>query len=180
MDVARRDTVKTIVINAYWESYVGLSKSVSTDNKNALYAVNDSARSIVTNDSSALQDSLGRLTNDLKNLKKQGKRIYIILSNPVDPAFDPRTMINRFNLKTGPDTIAQQDFVQRINPIIQRLREVARKSGAIIIDPVDFMCDGTICPTRMPDGRPAYKDSNHMRTLYAIEKGDFLNVVLEP
>jgi hypothetical protein len=44
----------------------------------------------------------------------------------------------------------------------RRLADVSRSTGAILIDPLDGLCDGDACPL-LADGRTLFKDEGHFR-----------------
>jgi hypothetical protein len=57
---------------------------------------------------------------------------------------------------------------KRIQPPIDlRLRELAARSGAAVLDPADWLCSASSCPTADADGRPLYKDESHLRASFA-------------
>ena len=102
----------------------------------------------------------------LARLTAAGKRVVLVLSSPRGAAFDPKAAIDRewLNLKIS----SPFKPVERIRPPIDaRLREIAARSGAAVLDPADWLCSASSCPTADADGRPLYKDESHLRASFA-------------
>ena len=56
---------------------------------------------------------------------------------------------------------------QVTGPIDERLRRVAERAGATIVDPTQWLCQDAACPAADADGRPLYKDDSHIRASVA-------------
>jgi hypothetical protein len=65
-----------------------------------------------------------------------------------------------------------------VAPLTSRLREIATRSGARILDPGTTLCTGGLCPAVGADGLPLYVDSNHLRNAAARERAAFLDETL--
>lgn len=50
--------------------------------------------------------------------------------------------------------------------LLNILQDVAKKSGAQFINPLNFMCPDGLCPLTDQDGEPIYKDAMHLRAKY--------------
>ena len=48
-----------------------------------------------------------------------------------------------------------------------RILEIARKTGASVIDPYESLCNTEDCPALSQDGTPIYKDYDHL-SFYAV------------
>ena len=119
----------------------------------------------------------------LSLLRRMGKRIYIILPNPTAPAFEPRRMLtNRLKPdETALNTngfISKPAFQSHVRPITAVLEHVAAMTGSTIIDPLDFFCEGSICRTNTADGKPKYRDADHLRSSYAKETATFIDEIM--
>jgi SGNH domain (fused to AT3 domains) len=72
-------------------------------------------------------------------------------------------------------------FEAFVAPLMNRLRAIAARSGARVLDPRSTLCAGLRCPAIAADGTPLYIDSNHLRAAYARERASFLDAtLLEP
>jgi len=58
------------------------------------------------------------------------------------------------------------------------LSEAAGSAGAVILDPVPWVCDGDTCAVVGPGGEPTHADRGHMRPWFVIERATFLDQVL--
>jgi peptidoglycan/LPS O-acetylase OafA/YrhL len=141
-----RSEVNVVVLASFWESYL---------ESPLLHAVDDSLKRPLGPGDARLNEAFAQLERDLSALHASGKKLYIILSNPTAPAFDPHSMLpGRLPGQHRPlpvREIAKSDFLRYSGPTAERLRRVAEGAGATVIDPVDFMRGTTTCPTVYPD-----------------------------
>jgi hypothetical protein len=56
-----------------------------------------------------------------------------------------------------------------------RLRGIAQRIGATLVDPVEVICSATECPALDAAGNPLYKDETHLRSSIARERFDALD-----
>lgn len=108
-------------------------------------------------------------------------RVYFLLDNPIGDAFEPKHLITYDRLGAW--------SVQRVSPRVPlpgdqqfvdaRLRELAVRSGATLIDPLPTLCPDGQCIRTTEDGTPVYKDSDHLRADYARERATYLDAVLK-
>jgi hypothetical protein len=61
-----------------------------------------------------------------------------------------------------------------------RLRLLAMKTGAVVIDPVEFLCGPSTCPTVSSDGIPLYADDDHFRSGFVEKYAKFLDTAFKP
>jgi hypothetical protein len=113
---------------------------------------------------------------------RDGKRVYIVLQIPMGRYFDPRLMIHRAILPpafTVTIPSPQKAEIERaIQPIVSKLLEIARDTGANVIDPMESLCDATTCPAATPAGEPMYWDKYHLRPSYVRENVHFLDATI--
>jgi hypothetical protein len=57
------------------------------------------------------------------------------------------------------------------------LAEVARSSGAVVINPMDYLCTPD-CDGVDSEGQPRYKDGFHLRASYVRRKAEFIDVTV--
>ena len=81
--------------------------------------------------------------------------------------------------RSRPDHVltALQQVVSRAANVTIRLRAVAARTGAIIIDPTDYFCSESKCPTVSSDGMPLYTDDQHLRASYARRAAVFIDSI---
>jgi hypothetical protein len=59
--------------------------------------------------------------------------------------------------------------------IDDRLKSIATRVGAQVIDPMNAFCTALLCPTTTDDGRPLFMDESHLRSSIVREKFDALD-----
>jgi hypothetical protein len=121
-------------------------------------------------------------------LVASGRRVYILLSNPTSPLFDPASMLPsqlRLSLHlpaeislVGARRVDAGAFESYAQPLMSQLRTIAAQTGAKAIDPRATLCDGLVCPATGADGLPLYLDSNHLRARYTREQASFVDEML--
>ncbi|HEY6451295.1 MAG TPA: acyltransferase family protein [Steroidobacteraceae bacterium] len=121
----------------------------------------------------------------LAHLRQLGKRVVVLSSSPRGYAFEPGRMVDRSRLipRVKPAQIVYRAaMVAFLSPIDSRIRAAAQKAGVEILDPDDWLCTATVCPTVDSDGRPLYQDGTHIRATTARDKATGLDqfVLLGP
>jgi hypothetical protein len=69
-------------------------------------------------------------------------------------------------------------FETFVAPLMSRLRDIATRAGAWVLDPRSTLCAGMMCPAVAGDGTPLFLDSNHLRASFARERASFLDETL--
>ena len=110
------------------------------------------------------------LLNASLSLTKSGKRVYFVLDNPFGEELTPKNLVKRsvidgVHIKITP--LPTSKALQRDEPTRTRILEIAKKTGASVIDPYEFLCNKEDCPAISEDGTPIYKDYDHL-SLYAV------------
>ncbi len=185
MEQAFQPDVDTVVFGAFWEDYFLGEYSVDKP-RPRVYRVADSTRETLEVDSPGTQIVFEQFRQAVLRLVSSGRRVFIVLSNPTSPLFDPlfppefRLSLHvpgRFKFGNGP-RIDAGPFESYVAPLMDRLRSIATQTGAKAVDPRSTLCDGMICPATDPDGLPRYLDSNHLRGFSAREHASFIDEML--
>ena len=113
-----------------------------------------------------------------KGLLKKHKSINVV-SSPEE--LDPHSMVARSGAKVAisvPPPLARTVALSRMEPSRGRLLNIARRTGAAVIDPVAFLCNES-CPAFDAAGQLVYKDYDHLSpaTLARIR---YLDATLQP
>ncbi len=187
MEQASRPDVDTVVFGAFWEWYL-LGEYSIEDSVQRIYRVQDPARTPLQLDSPGTQIVLEQFRTTVARLVASGRRVFIVLSNPTSPRFDPASMLPpqlRLSLHfprrievDGGRRVDAGAFESFVTPLMGRLRNIATQTGAIAIDPRATLCDGALCPATSADGMPLYIDSNHLRASYSRERASFVDEML--
>jgi hypothetical protein len=161
--------VKNVVIGAQWNGY--LSHGFALIGKFGV-------------DSKDYVDSLSRLSAYIRQLKIAGKTVFLVLNIPSGQELDPRYMAlrefkrfpNFLNVRDG--GIKRESIVASYGTIQDDLRKVAELNGAIVISPLDYLCNSVECPSVDDKGEPIYKDRTHLRPTYVRQNATFIDKVL--
>jgi hypothetical protein len=160
-DAAMKPDVKTVVFGALWEwmpAHPGL------------YPANDL-------ESERLRAGDPRALIVFQNFEKQiatllaaGKTVYIILSNPTVqshiPGSDLPKRLSGLIGSSAIPVISKQEFLADTRWVSGVLQGIAQRTGARLIDPVDYLCGDTNCRTMTAEGMPMYRDADHLRAGY--------------
>lgn len=118
----------------------------------------------------------------IRLLRAAGKEVYLQLTIPVGPDFEPRTRVagNRLGVMHATPVSPRAPVSPSQQQLRERLRQVAERGGAKVIDPVAALCtpEGQ-CLRTTPDGAPIYKDATHLRAAYVRQSATFLDPALE-
>lgn len=123
------------------------------------------------------------LLDSVRQLRQQGKRVFIILQPPTGDAFDPRSMIagSRFGEvrpRSDMPPYRVDRFLQDNSEPRARIAAIARQTGAIVVDPVDHLCRNGTCPVLSASGEPIYTDPVHMRPYFVRSAVHYLDDAL--
>jgi hypothetical protein len=124
---------------------------------------------------------LADLDGMLGELRIQGKRLFIVLTNPSDVILSPINFLDRTDGSAHRPTKSALDRKQYVAGdayLIDRIRELALRHGATIIDPIDWLCDDDRCPATTLGGEPIYKDESHLRASFVREHARYIDQVV--
>lgn len=125
----------------------------------------------------------GELTEMIRRFVGEGKKVYVVLDIPIGPHFDPHLIVQRrvqapgFILHLGARDRSEID--RALQPISNRLSDVARVTGAHIIDPMEYLCDRQVCPVVSDSGEPIYRDMWNLRPSYVATSAQFMDEVMD-
>ena len=130
-----------------------------------------------------------KLMDHLQEFVQAGKKVYLLLSIPTSPAFDPKSIVERnfdgsFSISRHDPQLAElmneRAGVLSHGAIMQRFAEEAAKRGINIIDPVPDLSNGGICFSEDEQGLPMYSDPQHLRSSYMKEHATYLDKTILP
>ncbi len=183
---ALRPEVDTVVFGAFWELY--LLAEYQLGSQHGVYSSADPLHRRLRLGSPATAVALQRFGQLLTTLVASGRRVFVVLSNPTSPQFDPRWLLPRqvrlsryvppLVVADRPRSVDVRPFEEFVAPLMSELRAIAARSGAQVLDPRTSLCDGSICPAVGADGLPLYIDPNHIRAGYARTRASFLDETL--
>jgi peptidoglycan/LPS O-acetylase OafA/YrhL len=161
---ARAPDVETVIVGASW---TGLTL------REDQYRSADPRRVPLVLDGPVLDWALIELETALAELVAAGKRVLVVLSVPRSPRFDPSAMVQRaglgFEVRLS-EPVPKSELRAVSRYMDDRVRAIAARVGAGVIDPVDAICDASTCAAVDERGHPLYKDDSHLRPDVARER----------
>jgi hypothetical protein len=168
--IARRRNVDTVVISASWVGFAS-----RTDYYKAGEELTGEPLKLLTPKTQWVLDGF---ESELRRLAHAGKRLVIVLDSPRAPVFDPRAMVKKhgidFEVAVVP-SVPRSTIVAINAPMDQRLRAIADRVHATLVNPFDALCTATVCPSIDPEGNPLYTDDSHLRASMVRERFDLLD-----
>lgn len=126
-----------------------------------------------------------KLIEDLLELKKLGKQVYLISRAPHSPLFNPTNLakplrkqivlsklISTKNIFYERSVIEEQDKAS-----LAMLTTIANRGGATVINPYDYFCFEGKCPALI-DSSAMYSDDYHIRASHAKKYATFIDLIV--
>jgi hypothetical protein len=158
--LAGRPDIQTVIISASWVGFTERHDYYKVNNEDGVPLQMLTPRTQWVLD--GFEAAVGRLTG-------AGKQVVIVLSSPYGKQFDPREMAQRdgedFRVRL-PGPVSRQAVESDSAFIDDRLRKIAQRTHAIVLDPRDTICGATTCPTLDARGEPLLKDESHLRSSF--------------
>jgi hypothetical protein len=170
LQMAHRKEVDTVVFAASWTGFIS-----RTDYYKAGDELTGPPLNLRTSDTRWVLDGFEA---ELKRLADAGKKIVIVLCSPRGREFNPRAMVKKrgMDFEVVIDPSVPRSTVAAANAFSdERLRAMAVRLGATLVDPLDKLCSDTECPTVDPDGSPLFMDESHLRASVVRQRFDALD-----
>lgn len=167
------EAVKNVVIGAQWTSYF-------TD-KTEFYIVEDGVKNFILDHPAKAFTELGKVIVDLRS---KGKKVFVVMNIPVGANFNPMSNLKRGIFNNGiryvETPITRAEFENKFSKTFMSLKQTARLSGAILIDPMDQICGQEYdrCTISL-NGKPIYKDPSHLRPFYVRDYATFIDQTMD-
>lgn len=176
--------IQVVVIGGYWNNYMRLPEESSRINSAPSFYFFENERKIPI-----LSGTEGRLKlmASLELLIKRlsaNKKVYLLLDNPHGDEFNPKNSFNGSRLthlvvKSNQERQATRMLTAEEIKIRNELKELAKRSGAIIIDPIPILCPDGNCMIQIEDGEPVYKDNDHIRPFFVRKFSTYIDEPLQ-
>lgn len=176
--LAEDPTIDTIVIAADW---IGYFIATGPAEIWTYYYEHDGTRGNLRGQlgSKATDEALAGLERMISRFGAMGKRVFIVLPSPTGKIFSPIRMVERtptdFSFRIRELYISAPEFISTISPIVDRLKAIAARTGAHLIDPIFALCDRERCPLMTADGLPIYRDSSHLNPNFVRDHVRYLD-----
>jgi len=162
-DFAEKGNYRRVVLVSNWYEYFATPNGAFCFLENGSCVVNLDPSWYAAHLDSVFARTAGRLAA----LKKHGAELFIISSTPFSQFDVPIELAKRnfFGSKTDDVEFIDRDAFERAGaPVRKRLNAMAKASGAVLIDPLPFLCDAHRCPTIGPQGVSLFVDAIHYRS----------------
>ena len=113
--------------------------------------------------------------NFLSVLQNEIPKIYLITGEPKGLEFDPIIALR----KRLPSTISEVSARLKYTEHVEALNKLNNLNGIQIIDPITHLCEKGLCRTSDKVHGFFYRDDNHMRPWYSIQKNTYLDIVFK-
>lgn len=163
--LAENPRVDTVVIGANWVGYLLVRKQ---------------GQLVLKPDA---KPELDQLESILRELKKKSKRVFIVLQSPTGAQLNPRRMIVRTFFSPGfrattAEPLLRSEVDRTVEQVNRILSTIARRTGALIVDPMNSLCDATYCQVVTSSGMPIYHDFGHLNPAFARGSATFIDQTL--
>lgn len=162
--------VTNVVIGSLWGVYL----------RNSAISINS-----IVKRTKEYEGYLASLSLYIKELVKSGKKVFVILSIPNDTTLDPKCMVKR-SIKNFPNVfklqhisgVSRSKLYELYGMVEDDISKLARDAGAGVIQPLDYLCKGSICASIDNQGDPIYKDSGHLRGSFVSKYAKFIDLTV--
>lgn len=180
MRIAVSDKVDAVVFGACWNCYFAHPpKSDPGDGVEDSYYYFDGKTKTPLKDAMGVDLSLRMLEVVMTTLAKQ-KPVYLVLDNPIGNDFGPEKLVKGGRL--GDMSVRRMSPTAPWPPeqkaLHERMRQMAIRAGATVIDPIPTLCKNDQCTRADADGTPIYKDAGHLRSEYVRQLATFIDPAL--
>lgn len=125
---------------------------------------------------------LGKLASFLSGLAAR-KTVYLLLDNHADKSVHPLRFLSgsRLTNLTIDTTRKRMQLPAAQAQVRKRLTEMAARIGVAVLDPASTFCNQDLeCMIMTDDGRPVFRDDDHLRPFFVREQASFLDPALMP
>jgi peptidoglycan/LPS O-acetylase OafA/YrhL len=166
IELLKDPKIKTIILAACWNCYLVKHEEKSNQFMEANGFAQEPLKSQI----------LESLKTFLKN-ESINKTVYLLLDNPMGKDYEPSNYAqgNRLSGFTAGNMKAENKMTDNQLALRAELLKVAKQAKVKIIDPVDYLCKDGHCRSLDKDGKPIYKDNNHLRASYAMDNATFID-----
>lgn len=179
-------SIKTVIVGACWNCYFIQQSSENRlpgDNLDYYFKNGNNVTRFRAKEGKLL--ALESFREFLVGLNQKYKT-YVLLDNPLDVRFSPMSLLgtkgNRLDMLFSPSTKYQKkwggnSFDRDMNEVAldNELKILTSSVGTSYIEQSYLICPDNICRPIDGIGRPIYKDVNHMRPFYILEKMNVLD-----
>jgi len=158
MEFIRHPQVRKVVIGGCWNCI--LKESSPRENSHEAQLT-------------ALQHMLGALAAN-------HREVYLLLDTPSDKSFHPLKFLggSRLTELTADTSRVKVKLTPSEMALNRKMHQIAARAGVKVLDPVSGFCDAELnCPL-IVQGKPVYRDGDHLRPFFVRERAGFIDQAL--
>jgi hypothetical protein len=124
-----------------------------------------------------------RFDDLVKIASKNGRNVSVILSTPTGDLLDPKRLYARSFLggyKTAKKKLSSDQFLKENRTLLSEIASLAKKNGAQVIDPLDYLCTNGVCIAEDEAHIPIRYDEGHLRPGYVRKHVKYLDQTVSP
>ena len=181
---ALKPEVGRVVLCCFWEAYFADVGRFPDGKATEVYHVNDPDKKPLQLASPHAAQSFRELGETVAKLTGAGKEVVIILSHPSSSRWNPRTWSTRLpwqfqQASQEAHTISRSEFESHAKALQEKLVASVLSNGGKVIDPLPYFEEEGSFHGRRADGEFYYRDGNHLRPFYAVERATFLDPLIQ-
>jgi peptidoglycan/LPS O-acetylase OafA/YrhL len=166
--LALSDEVDSVVLGGAWARYL---LPLPGDRYHYYYESQGSRDPIDNGGYLLARKALAKIIKDISSQKT----VFVILDNPADEAFSPKVSASWNRLFGDNYSPMDKGVPVTIDPANQILTEIAIEAGATVIDPATMLLHNGKYRVLDNNGKPIFKDSDHIRPYYIVEHAKFID-----
>lgn len=163
-NLAREAQTQTVVFSASWAGFRDQTDYFRED---------DAERVPLDLQSSSTDWVWDGFEAAIGELIRSGKQVVLVLSTPRGEVWDPRAWAVRDGIDVHlevPTPLTREEVRAVTAWADARLTLIAQRTGAMLVDPIEWLCGPTHCAPADDQGRPVFKDRTHVRATVARER----------
>ncbi|MDP9913472.1 peptidoglycan/LPS O-acetylase OafA/YrhL [Variovorax boronicumulans] len=177
MRLAMSDKFDAVVFGGCWNCYFSVTRKPTAEDAAAdRYYYFDGKNKHRFMGGNGAELALSTLETVMTTLSKH-KQVYLLLDNPVGAGFGPEEFVKGGRL--GSMTVGRMSstapWASEQKALHERMRQMAQRSGAVVIDPIPTLCEKDQCTRADADATPIYKDAGHLRAEYVRKHATYMD-----
>lgn len=171
VQIAKDKSIDTIVIGSLWKRYFA---DISGDTRLI-------AGKYPVNSKEGFELAMQSFAQMIKEISAPGRKIYVVMSTPIGSNLDPKKLISRSptgGMSLDIDPLKVDKFIDSFNGTYAEMEKTALQNGAIIIEPIKYLCKQNECSPISSANKAMYKDAYHLRPSYIKKNVTYLDVTM--
>lgn len=175
--------IKTVVFSYFWALHYGsdhVNYRIRCCGTGLMGMVGRTSHGLFSNEQ--MRETSRQIKEIIQQVRSSGKTVYIVLDNPFGEELAPRGLLHRSffgKIRYVPNSVSRRTFLERDEPMRSDLIDIAKETGSIVIDPVQYYCNAQNCPAVDEDGDPILKDYDHLSLAIVKNKVRYFDPLLE-